>query len=266
MKFSTTCYLQSSVSRGYDSIMDALASDLQRFLARRKFGEDMQRWIHVPTLVDLDPDPELMAEFDSRTKELWTGCSIDITIWRRLKRQARVKLLYASMMRALLEARSIKRIAPQIERLIAAFDLFGQRIGLGRVDLYQPGIGPKRKKRKPPKEEYLIEIQFKLSNREFGTEQEREKLFQIERRIMDGLSGFKGAYCDGNEIGGGYYSVVLIAKQYEETVRHVEKYVAAHEFTPGSRVTVRALHKELARSKRVEFSPKKGSGTRREKK
>lgn len=258
--------MEDALSRGYDAIMDVLREDLSRYFARRRFGTRIAKWFHFVTILD-NSCPEVDSSYWRKDLTLATECTIDSHIWRKAKKKKRFELLFASMLRGLREAAKTKRKSIDVGRLILAFEKFGESRGITNVDIYQKGVGPSQRSRKRKKpEEYLIEIQFKLSNREFGTEQEREKLFQIERRIMDGLSGFKGAYCDGNEIGGGYYSVVLIAKQYEEAVRHVEKYVAAHEFTPGSRVTVRALHKELARSKRVEFSPKKGSGTRREKK
>jgi hypothetical protein len=59
-----------------------------------------------------------------------------------------------------------------------------------------------RKKKTAPSDEHALITHLPLSDDEFGTEDEREQVFELEDRIGEAVAALRGEH-DGNEFGNG---------------------------------------------------------------
>lgn len=59
------------------------------------------------------------------------------------------------------------------------------------------------------KQEQALLIYIRLSDDEHGEASEREELFHLEDEVMAALEGTEAGEFDGNEIGGGYFTLYL---------------------------------------------------------
>ena len=58
-------------------------------------------------------------------------------------------------------------------------------------------------------QDHLLLIHLALSDGQFGTEQERELLFELESRIEHAIESAGAGELDGNEVGGGEFAIYV---------------------------------------------------------
>lgn len=97
--------------------------------------------------------------------------------------------------------------------------LFGKK---RKQDAATSAAGP------PAAEEHAVILHYKLSDDEYGSEDERESIYELEERLGESIEAARAGEFDGNEFGGGEAVLYMYGPDKDQLWRAVES--AAREF------------------------------------
>lgn len=74
--------------------------------------------------------------------------------------------------------------------------------------------------------EHAVLVFIKLSDDDFGAEDEREKIFALEEKLIQSIEEFRAGEYDGNEFGGGHATLYMYSHDadvlYDVVIKHFE--------------------------------------------
>jgi hypothetical protein len=112
-----------------------------------------------------------------------------------------------------------------------------------------------RKKKPAPSDQHAVITHLPLSDDEFGTEDERERVFELEDRIIDAVAALGGEH-DGHEFGEGEAVLYTYGPGADALFDAVRASLGGFPVRPGAYAIKRYGRAEdpAAREERVELS------------
>lgn len=103
------------------------------------------------------------------------------------------------------------------------------------------------------KNNQLVRIEIPLLGGDFGSEGERERLFELEDELADVLANSAQGELDGNEIGGGEYSIWMYGQSAQRLFEFIRPQLPP--LPPGTKVFLRHgdVDDESAREETIEL-------------
>ena len=112
-----------------------------------------------------------------------------------------------------------------------------------------------RKKKTSPSDEHAVITHLPLSDDEFGNEDEREQVFELEDRVSEAVAALGGEH-DGNEFGDGEAVLYTYGPDADTLLNAVTESLSGFPLRPGAYAIKRYGRAEDpdAREERVELS------------
>ncbi|GEM_PF-1047206 len=104
--------------------------------------------------------------------------------------------------------------------------------------------------------EHALLVHIPLSNDEFGSEEEREALFEVEDQLVEAIEGAGVGEYDGNEVGGGEFVMYIYGPDADALFSAAEPVLRALQPPPGEFFAVKRYGKAddlEAREERIDL-------------